>query len=130
MKENKIVNVAVHKATINLVAGESIGDFTSALRDALRQHVTKGMAKGDHMWMVEVFAAKAVYEVYKSSNEAGGGPTEEYWSVDWKREKGVFSFGSSTEVQRHVAFKPKPGMSITKNDVDGWVEKSLWGNVI
>jgi len=125
----KITNVAVHKASIKLMAGESVSDFTSELSRNLKEHLSSKVTKGTHIWPVEIFADTAVYEMYKYDSESETS-SEEYWSIEWSRDKDMFSFGTQTEVQRNVSFKPKPGIAITKKEMGDWVEKSFWGDVV
>jgi hypothetical protein len=132
MSEKKIVYAAVHKASINLMKGETVGDFTRELGKSCREHlVTKlNLSTADDVWLSEAFAQKAVCHVYKS-NKSGGGSG--YYMVDYKRDKkGAFTFGTIQEAKRQTVYKPTSDVQINKSLNQGWepVSKSLWDGIL
>jgi len=136
MSKMKTMYAAVHKAAITLMAGETVNQFTRALKEAGAKYLATKLNLGpkDDVWCVEVFANKAVFDVYKAATT---GPTSapsttKYYSVDYKRDKGDFVFGDVMEVQRMTQFKPKPGVAVKKCLVGDWfqTEKSFWSGVV
>jgi hypothetical protein len=111
-KEITTMDVIVHKATIALRTGESLGVFTRELSRSSREHIMKklNIAKGSGgAWDVEVFGDKVVMAAYKD------GDATKYYAFKYTRDKvGNFEFGDTVEVERITSFKPKSGMSITK----------------
>ncbi len=137
--------VAVHKANIPLLKGESVHQFTNELSKAGREHVMKKLnmteKSGNGAWMAEAFSGSVIFSTYKSDEPST------YYACAYKRdEKGAFDFGSLVEVQRMTVFKPKEA-TVTKSlnekpeevEVDkrlerfgDWIqtEKSFWGGVL
>jgi len=131
--------VAVHKASITMLKGETLDQFTNAIGDAGREHVFKKLnlsRDSGSAWMAETFGASVVFRAYKKEGPAS------YHAFTYKRdEKGVFAFGDLVEVQRMTVFEPKESLSVTKaKDVNelcfkkfgDWIQisKSFWNGVV
>ena len=122
MPKMKTMYAAVHKAAITLMDGETIAQFTKALKEAGSKYLSTKLNLGqkDDVWCVEVFANKAVFDVYKAATtgQTPSASSSKYYAVDYKRDKGEFAFGDVMEVQRVTQFKPKPGVAVKKALVD------------
>lgn len=136
----KTIDVLVHKAKINLVDGESIGDFTRDLSISAKEYIktAKGNEKDSYAYLIEAYSNKVVMSYYGSGKD-------KYYSVSYSRDKnGNFSFSNIQEVKRVTTFKPannnvgQKSVKITKskdeNELLGWetvdVKKSFWGNLL
>jgi len=137
-------DVMVHKASIPLMKGESLRDFTSKVADAGRQQLVSKLNLGTKVdvYMVEAFADAAVFNVYKYGDNVKPGKRSSYYAVTYKRkDDGTFEMGDSTEVIRVTRFEPKK-VPITKsaepvkkrfgNDTSAWesIEKGFWSGVL
>ncbi len=159
--ETTTMTVAVHKANVPLLRGESVNDFTSSLGKDAREYLMKKMNVAPYAsgatggvrsnvggaWLVEAFSDRVVMAMYKGSE-----PTR-YYAFKYSRDKkGMFDFGTTTEVRRVTSFVPKDDIPVTKNNVEkeeddtekgcgaktrksdwgDWepLSKSLWANVI
>lgn len=115
----------VHKAVIPLAASESIGDFTSKLREAVVKSARSKMtvSKKDDVHPVEIFGDSVIVNLYKSYDTSPDLTYEErnkYYQIDYKRDaSGAFTFGeSAVEVERVTRYEPK-------NDLATSVSKSM-----
>jgi hypothetical protein len=100
-------NVAVHKA-ITLAKGESLRTFTSTLRQQGGDFLMRKLnltEKSAGTFLVEVFDAAAVFEVFKFE----GRERPKFFAVKYGRKDGAsdFEFSDSTEVERVSTFRPK-----------------------
>lgn len=105
--------VAVHKAVIKLMAGESMEQYMRRMSDSGSEYMKKKLGiqkeKGG-AWLVEAYGDAAVFGAYKESE-----PTK-YYSATYKRDKkGMFEFSSVMEVKRVVMYKPKEGAPVMKS---------------
>lgn len=145
----KTMIVAVHKATIELLEGESINDFTRNVSAAGRECIEEGLSLGEKssVYPIEVMPGKAVFEVYN-----GGAPSVDstcYYSVDYQRgSDGEIECSNVTPVRRVVSFEPveteggemegETAKAETSENTrfEGWEvieeasEKSLWGGIL
>jgi len=140
-------DVVVHKAALTLMANESLAQFTRILTDLVKQHLVKKQglpSKGADVYCVEVFPDSVIANVYWYGDTApANGARDKYFAVPYTRDaKGVFTFGSTTEVKRVTRFEPVQGegvktvTSTTKstglmefgNEQSKWLQttKSLW----
>lgn len=111
--------ITVHKSSIALMTGESLGAFSMAVRDAAESHMRKSMSLGkdDYMYTSEAFGDMVVMEV---SGRVNGVHKTRYWSLPYKRENGVFTFAKATEVRRVTTFLPNtPAVVDTTKAMDG-----------
>lgn len=120
-KETISMDVIVHKANIPLMKGESISKFTQTLSEKAKDHCfTKlNMVAGkDYAWMAEAFDDSVVLSTYKGSKP------NKYYAFTYGRDAktGEFSFGSLTEVEKVIGYKPKE-LKITK-------ARDMWANVL
>jgi hypothetical protein len=129
--------VIVHKASVNLVGGESIHDFTHKLSSKGKEYVFKKLnitKKTGWGYMVEAYGDKVVFEVTKRNPEMSG--VYKYYGVPYVRKDGNFEFGELTEVEKVTSFKPvKDSMSVTKSGSTVEikledVEKDFWNGAI
>lgn len=131
MSDVETMDVIVHKA-INLAQGETLNQFTQALRMEARLHVMKklnvppvvaGKPTAAGAWMVEVFAKSVVMSVWK------GNDPDRFFAFSFERNPKTlaFTFGDTVEVLRVSTFKPKPGISVTKSATVG-VSKASTGD--
>jgi hypothetical protein len=132
--KNPTHNVAVHKAAITLGTGESIGQFTSRIREAgvkfLKQKLNLTKAG---IYPVEIFSKTIVFNVYKfgDSNTTGEAFDKLYAVAFTRKNSGDFEFGTLIEVERVTSYHAKSKtMDVTKSLHPGWVEKSLWGGIL
>lgn len=124
-KMQKQENAIVHKATINLIGGESVHDFTSKVNKAGQDYLFQNLSipkKDSWVYMREAYAESAVFSVYKNSD--GGGRESKLYGLTFKRDKnGAFSFSSPIEVEQFTQYRPvKTGVVVTKV-----LKKTLWG---
>ncbi len=115
----------VHKATINLMGGESVHDFTAKVNKAGQDYLFQNLSipkKDSWVYMREAYADSAVFSVYKSSD--GGGRENKLYGLTFKRDKnGAFTFSSPIEVEQFTQYRPvKTGIVVTKV-----LKKTLWG---
>lgn len=119
--ENKTHDVVVHKANIQLLAGESVRDFTRALSDAGRKHIQKAQNlpnKGTDVFMLEAFSKTAVFEVFKFGPDVQPGDRMKFFAAQYVRKaNGDFEFSGSSEVRRVTRFEPAK-VSVTKGVAD------------
>jgi len=110
--ETTTMPVAVHKAQIGLMKGESVGQFTRALGDAAKVALKKklNLLEGADVWPIEVFTDKVVLDLYEPKKAA------RYFGMKYTRkDNGDFEFGETVELRRMVTFEPKNNtMSVTK----------------
>ena len=133
-KETSTMNVIVHKASLALMAGESLDQYTGELSKGCGGYMNKclGIQKGSgSSWLVEAYANKCVVAAYKSD-----GPTE-YYAMSYKRDAktGAFEFGEYVPVVRRTVYQPvNTSVTISKEigALEGWekTEKSMWGNIL
>ena len=113
---NETHNVVVHKANIPLLKGESLKDFTCALREAGRKHVMQKQnlpSKGVDVYMVEAFSDHIVFDVYWYGENAVKDKQMQFFAVPYKRgTDGKFEFGDTMEVRRVTTYEPVS--SVTK----------------
>lgn len=133
------MEVVVHKAALQLKAGESVSVFTQNLTDAGRSYLKQklNLQKGDACYAMETFADKVVFNTYKYENPPS---QDKYYAVKYSRKPdGSFEFGEAVEVQRVTTYEAKNNtFTVTKSkDGDdeappGWatVKKSMWGNLL
>jgi len=158
MQEQQVsYEVAVSKAGLPLRAGESLQQYTQALRDAGTEFIKQKLnvptavdnKSGSSVYMMEVFASTAVFELYRWGDTVKAGEAMKFFACKYSREdSGKFSFSDSIEVERVTRFEPKKTLAITKAkggaellekkeaelapDVDGWQvsTKALWGSLL
>lgn len=146
MTETKKVHtyeVAVEKASVPLVAGEALDDFTQAFSKAGRDHIAGQLnvtSKDAGVYAVQVFGSSAVFDVYLYGKDVSDDKRSRYFAVSYKRDaNGVFSFDNMTEVVRKVVFERAPSeLPVTKSADDfapGWVttrkaSADLWDGVL
>lgn len=143
MEEKATYNAIVHKAALQLMAGESINLYMMALNSALRDHLTQklNLSKQSSVWTVETMADKAVASVYEYKDD-GRTSWCKYFAVNYSREKdGKFTFeGDATEVKPVTTYVPAKGIGLGSVDVKKarddfdkrWepVSKSIWAGVV
>lgn len=109
-------DVVVHKANVPLAKGESLGQYTQRLNGDARKYVQKQLNlsdKGTSVYMLEVFADKAIMDVYQYKE--GSPSTYKFYGIDYARKaNGDFEFKELTEVERVTSYEPKASLSITK----------------
>jgi hypothetical protein len=108
----------VHKANLVLGKGESLGAYTSKLREAANAHIAKSLnltPKNCSSYMVEAFADAAIFDVSKRPMVEGNPWTYALYAVKYTRKAdGTFEFNDTTEVERVVSYQAKGPMSVTK----------------
>ena len=111
----------VHKANVPLATGESLNKYTNALSAAGGAYVKKqlnlnSLAKPAYAgtYMLEAYADKCVFDVYKYSGTDAPGEYKYYALSYTRKANGDFEFKDLTEVERVVSFQAKPSMSIAK----------------
>ncbi len=117
--EMTTMEVAVHKANIPLLKGETLRQFTSALRDAGGAHLKRklNLTEKDSSYMIETMSNVAVFDVFRPSIATG---RVKFYAVKFTRSKaGVFEFGETIEVRRITSFEAiatgPAGTPVTKN---------------
>ena len=137
---DRTFTVTVHKTAIPLLKGESIGQFSLALRAAGREHVLKQFninPKKGGAFPMEVYSNKAVFSVVPDMTKDSS--SDFMVALTFKRgDTGGFSFTDVMKVKAVTRFEPADGVPLTKAlDMDGWtpdeepeVKGSLWGGVI
>lgn len=134
--------VAVRKAGLPLMKGESVRDFTVSMsksgRDFLYRKLNK-TAKDTGIYVVEVYSDGAVFEVYGPVNPGPGDQAGcRFFAVKFNRTKdGTFDFTTMTEVKRSTAWVTKAGEPTTIQslifdkkkfktaaDAKGWIKKA------
>lgn len=141
MSEQKIsYQVAVHKAGLSLAQGESVAQFTQALREAGQTYVMQKfnvpVGKAD-VYMMEVFSSAAVFEIYRYRDPSVAQKNrQKFYAVKYARKTdGSFEFAETKEVERAVVYREKTNMMPTTKAVEaapGWVDvgKSIWNGVL
>ncbi len=109
----------VHKANVPLASNESLRTYTERLNKGARDYVTKQLNLGTGKcsgYMLEVYADKAVFDVYKYAAMGSSEPGEyKYYGVQYARKaNGDFEFKNLTEVERVTSYQAKPSLAITK----------------
>lgn len=132
-------DVVVHKASIALADGESIGQYTSKLRDAGRSYINQklNLVKDASVYPVEIFSKSIVFDVYQyGPNSAPDKRARFYAAAYTRKDSGDFEFSTLTEVERVTMYQAKQTATVTKaqgedTDHPGWdVKKSLFAGVI
>lgn len=126
MSENTKMDVIVHKS-INLVAGETLHDFTSALHTDAKEHVKRKLNlpgprpgksyPGWSCYVAEIFSASVVVSLYK--DDMAGGNKYYAFSFDRDAKTKKFTFGDTTEVERFTGFRAKPATTMLTKDAVG-----------
>lgn len=124
-KEFTTMDVIVHKATISLMSGETLEQFTQKLSDAGKEYLLSklNMTKGNS-WLVEVYRNKIVMAAYKD------GEPSQFYAFKYSRDKSRnFQFSDTMEVERVTSFKPKSNV-VMKNECCGDETKKALGEPI
>lgn len=125
-------DVVVHKADISLAAGESLGQYTQKLSDAVRKYAVQKLNFGSgpdgrsngSCYIVEAYSDAAVISAYKYGSASSPG-WDKYYSIGYERDdKGVFKFSDWKEVERVTTYAPKETMAVTKSA--HWRPRNLW----
>ena len=111
----------VHKANVPLASGESLGKYTNQLSGDGRTYIMKqlnlnSLAKpaSAGAYMIEAFADKAIFDVYKYGGGDGSPSEYKYYALNYTRKAdGKFEFKDLTEVERVISFQAKPSMALT-----------------
>lgn len=130
--------VLIHKAAVPLMANESLGAFTNALKSAGRAHVMQKFNVSDKegsAWPVEVFSNKAVFMVVPDFKKP---PTNDFHvAMKFTRstDTGQFTFMDTMKVTPVVSFVANTGdtaAKVTKAlDMDAWAPApSLFNGVV
>lgn len=133
--------VLVHKASVPLMKGESLGDFTRSLTDASTLYIKQkyNLPSNDgcecYVWANEVYADKAVFSV---SNYKAETQKDRYFHVAVKfsrQNDGDFEFTDTLKVRpvtTYVADSSVEKAKVKKAlEMDGWTpEGSLFGGVV
>lgn len=133
-------NVVVHKASITLADGESIGQFTSKLRDAGRNYIASklNLPKDSSVYPVEIFSKSIVFDVYQYGPNVKEGDRARFYAAAYARkDSGDFEFSTLTEVERVTSYQAKQTATVMKasDKAPGWVEVAVakaafWSGVI
>jgi hypothetical protein len=125
------MEVAVNKANLPLMNGESLQRYTSALSEEGRAYVMNKLnapQQRGNAWLVEAWKDKAVFCAYSDR------VPEKYYAVPYKRDNtGKFEFGAMMEVKRVTDFKPATSVGVSKAlTFGGWQQtsKSFWNGVL
>jgi len=110
--QTQTMEVIVHKAGIPLMKGETLSQFTRALRESGESHLMRKLNLNkdkDSVFMVETMSDKVVFDVFRP--QATGGSRIKFFAVKFSRDTktGSFDFGESIEVRRVTTFEPIPG---------------------
>lgn len=133
MSEEKQTRVNVTKADLPLQTGESVGAFTSTLREAVRAHLFETLKlkvdreKGVHadVWMNEVFSDQAIAEVNEHAPKEPR--TRRFMAVPYSRSGNNLTLGTPVEVVRRVSYVPKSEVAVSvSKGVGRGVGNSLW----
>ncbi len=125
MKDDK--KTIVHKASINLIEGETLSDFERELRNAGSKYLSSNFGELC-FWMQEVFSQKVIFEVEKA-NEGG----YQYYALDYDRkDDGSFSINGLMEVKRKITFVADDKIQKQLAEVGDWEQtsKDFWRGVV
>lgn len=139
--EDTQMQVVVHKATLPLQDGESVGDYNAKFSDAARAHIRQklNLSNKDDVWGVETFGDSAVFCIYYSQDTVSTKPRMRYYSVAYVREAdGKFKFSATTEVERVTTFQPvtvvtksaEQAVAVEKAHKDAWKHASPWKGML
>lgn len=147
----------IYKANMPLADGESLSQYTSALRDAVQKQAQKKLANKNGMcsaYMIETYADAVIVDVYVPSDPGSSmGSSYKFYAAPYTRAKdGTFNVGAFKEVKRVQSYQPADAIPIATNTTGvstadassitttkskesiptGWepVEKSLWNGVL
>jgi hypothetical protein len=113
----------VHKAVVPLIGDESVGTFSTKIKDSARNHLKTALSLGDKdsIYAAEVFGDSVVLNSYKYNDYGSSG--SKYYQVPYTRDKkgGDFTFGTPVEVMPVMTYEPV-------ND-EFSVAKRLLGNI-
>lgn len=126
--ETKEMKVLVEKATIKLLPGEEIHDFTRVLSQEGGRYVCKALGitpKTGGCWLVAAYADKAVFSSYKQSENA----PNRYHMVKFARKDGKFEFSDMAEVEKKTIYKPK-NLKDAFATIKKGENKSIWEDVL
>lgn len=139
-KRNVEYRVAVHKAAVPLMNGESLGAFSSAIRAAGVSLVKQklNLTNKSDVYVVEVFGTSAIFDVYSYDQTKSYEDRTKFYAVSYSRDakSGAFSFGDMVEVKRKTVWEK--ASTLTTKSVElpeflpGWTltGKSLWEGVL
>lgn len=110
---------------IKLATGESLADYTSAIRDAGQKFLTQKLnLKSDSgpngttcdCYSLEIFSKSIIFCVYKYGPKVAADDRSRYYALGYTRNSdGTFEFTSPVEVERVTSFQVKPAASsVTK----------------
>lgn len=143
MNEHEVV---VHKANLDLKAGESLGEYTTSLQAAARGYVVKQLnldKDKSGCYVLEVYASNVVLDVYDYATSK-----YKYYSLAYSRNGDTWDFSDMTEVERVVSWRPKSDLIVSKSasgaersverfeegaGAPGWkpvAKSSLWSGVL
>lgn len=122
MSETATMEVAVTKANIPLLKGETIRQFTNALSEAGQPFLKRklNLQKSDFVFMVETMSNISVFEVFKEHSTDG--KRIRFFATKFTRDvkNGLFEFGETVEVRRVTSFEPVAGKTVPlTKDKDG-----------
>ena len=105
-------DIAVHKAGLPLRKGESVKEYTEALRAAVSEEVKRKLSLTNDskcdIYCVEVYASSVICEVYRFGANIDRSKRMRFYAMSYTRSpEGAFSFSSMTEVERKTDFVPK-----------------------
>lgn len=114
----------VHKATVTLIGGESVYDYTTKINKAGQDYLYQNLnipKKDSWVYMREAYADSAVFSVSKSTES---GRENKLYGLTFKRDKGgKFEFSSPVEVEQFTQYRPvKTSVTVAKV-----MKKTLWG---
>jgi hypothetical protein len=113
-KETKMIKKAnIYKATVPMMAQESIANFTKKLNNSGQEYLRSNLnlvKNKSYIWLSEAFSSSAIFRVEKYEDHK-----LKYYGLTFKRDKnGKFEFASPIEVERYTVFKPVNRTIITK----------------
>lgn len=126
MENQKVQKAIVHKASINLIGGESVYDFTQKVNVAGQKYLFQNLnlpKKDTYIYMREAYASSAVFSVSTGSYSEGS-RTHKLYGLAFKRDKnGAFTFSTPIEVEQFTQYRPvKTSVVVSKA-----MKATLWG---